>query len=48
MVPKIFELPAPFAKSQILFQFRPIDEEIQNQEQTDMASGRVKAGSVKN
>ena len=38
----------PFPKSKTLFQFLVIDEEIQNQEQTDMAFGNVKDGRVKN
>ena len=46
--PKTLELPAPFPKSQTLFQFREIDGEIQNQEQIDTASGNLKDGSVKN
>ena len=43
-----FESPVPLPKSKILFQLRVIDGEIQNQLQTDTASGRVSDGSVKN
>ena len=48
MAPKMFELAAPFPKSQILFQFRVMDGDIQNQLQIDTASGSVNEGSVKN
>jgi len=44
----MFELAAPFPKSQILFQFRRTDGEIQNQLQIDTASGSVNDGSAKN
>ena len=43
-----FEFVAPTAKSQILFQFRVTDEEIQNQLQMVTSLGSVNAGSVKN
>jgi hypothetical protein len=44
----MFELSCPFPKSQILFQLRVIDGEIQNQLQIDTASGNVNEGSAKN
>lgn len=43
----MFESGLPFPKSQILFPFRVIDGEIQNQLQIDMESGSVNEGSVK-
>jgi hypothetical protein len=49
MVARIFELSTPLPKSHMKFQNLAVkDEEIKNQVQTDMASGRVRDGSVKN
>ena len=45
---RILELGDPFPKSHILCHDREIRESIKNQEQTDMPSGSVKDGSVKN
>lgn len=47
MAVMIFEFPAPRPKSQIRFQLRVIDGEIQNQLQIVTASGNVKVGNEK-
>jgi hypothetical protein len=40
----MLSMPAPFAKSQTLFQFRVMDGLIKYQEQMDMESGSVMDG----
>ena len=44
----MLSIPAPFAKSQTLFQFRVMDGLIKYQEQMDMSFGIVSEGSWKN